>query len=339
MTPRHHRRSWMDGALALVDRLPGPAWAAYAVFTVLSIAVTLASRVPERAPVDALTIVFAGLTFVPFVIMHYVNRAAGRALQEFRPALGELESGYSTFERQLTSTSAVTGIVGAIIGLVVPMLGIITTGGAWGVSADNGVASNVVTFVLQALLNAGLATFLLHEVGHLRTITHIHRLATNIQLWNVPPQNAFARVTVLTAMAITVPFVTAGVLSALTTTNPVIAIVIMVVGLGISTLLFVGPLAGMRRRLVREKQQLLGETDRAFEALGARLRRDAEAGVLADASQLDSLIGALNIERERLRKVSTWPWNADTLRAFITTLVVPVVLWFLTTVLGRLLFG
>jgi hypothetical protein len=339
MTGRRRVRSWVDTVLALVDRLPGPPWATYAVLIVLSIAVTIGLRLLAGAPIDALMIVFAGLSFTPFAIMQYINRAAKAALEDFRPALGDLDSEYPEFERQLTTTSFATGVVGAAVGIGIVIAGTLTVGGAWGVTADNWVVTNIVTIFLQLALNTGLVTFLLHEVGHLRTITRIHRNATNIQLWNVRTHNAFARVTVLTAIAITVTYGTAALFSALSSANPVIAIVIVVVALGLATLLFVGPLTGMRRRLLREKELQLSETDRAFEIVAARLRKDVDAGDMAAGSELESLMSALSIERDRLRKVSTWPWSADTLRAFVTSLGVPVLLWFLTTALGRVLFG
>jgi hypothetical protein len=146
-------------------------------------------------------------------------------------------------------------------------------------------------------------------------------------------------VTVLAAVAITLLYVTVTAFSALYSENSMIAVSIIVVALAIATLLFVGPLVGMRRRLVREKERQLGETDRVFEGVATRLRAGLDAGDLAGAGPYETAISALGAERERLRKVSTWPWSADTLRAFVTSLAIPIFLWFLTSLLGRLLFS
>jgi hypothetical protein len=292
-----------------------------------------------RATIDPLAIVFAGLSFIPFAVTHYINRAARRALEDFRPALGDLDPDYPRFERQLTTTSFAAGLVGAIIGVGIVAAGTLTAGGAWGITPDNSVATNVVGIFLLLVFNGSLATFLLHEIGHLRTITHVHRFATNIQLWNVRSHSAFARVTAMAAIAITVPYVTSALFSALSTENPVVAIVIVIVALGFATLLFVGPLVGMRRRLVRERERQLSETDRAFEIAAGTLRAKVDAGDMTGGAELQSVLSALGTERDRLKKVSTWPWTADTLRAFLTSLGLPVLLWFLTTALGRLLFG
>lgn len=328
----------MDVVLAIIDRLPGPAWAAYGALVVLGIAGTVTLRLLDEATLDPLAIVFSGLSFTPLAVMHYVNRAARLALDDFRPALGELESDYPRFQRQLTTTSFATGVLGAIIGIATVTAGILTTGGSWGVAPDNWAITNIFTIFILLMFNAGLATFLLHEIGHLRTITRIHRSATNIQLWDQRPHNAFARATALAAAAITVPYVTATAVSALSTENSVVAIVMVIVSLGFATLLFVGPLVGMRRRLLREKELQLSQTDRAFEIVAARLRNDVDAGDLTSGADQESVMSALSIERERLRKVSAWPWTADTLRAFLTSLGLPLLLWLVTTVLGRLLF-
>jgi hypothetical protein len=339
MPTRRRARSWVDVVVTLIGRLPGPPWLSHLVLAALSIAATLILRLLDGLYIDALVITFAALTFTPFAVMFYINRAAKRALADFRPALGELESEYDELERRLTTTSFATAIVGAIIGIGIVTFGNLTADGAWGVSPENSLATNIVTLATQYILNTSLVTFLLHQVGNLRTITRIHREATNIQLWNVRPHNAFARVTVRAAIAITVPYVTAAVFSALQTENSVIAIVVIIAALAIATLLFVGPLVGIRRRLVDEKERQLSETDRVFEEVATSLRTELDAGGVARAATYESAMGALGIERDRLKKVSTWPWSADTLRAFLTSLAIPILLWFLTTFLGRVLFG
>jgi hypothetical protein len=342
MTTTRRARSWVDVVTDWIDRLPGPPWAAYAVLVVIPVAATVILRLVDGLSVHPLTVVYAALTFTPFAVTFYISRSARRALADFRPALGELEPEYDELERRLATASVPTGIAGAAIGIVFVTAGTLSVDGTWGVSPENSVATNAVTLATQYILNASLLTLLLSQVGNVRTIMRIHRDATNIQLWNVRPHNAFARVTGLAAAGITVPYVTAAVLSALlsgNSENTVIATVIVVVAGAIATLLFVGPLVGMRRRLLREKERQIGETDRVFEAVAASFRREADAGDLGGAGDHESALAVLSAERDRLRRVSTWPWSADTLRAFFTSLAIPILLWLLTSVLGRLLFS
>lgn len=342
MSPRRRARSWVDVVADLIDRLPGPAWVAHSALAVVAVGATVILRLLDGLSIHPLTIIYGALTFTPFAVTAAINRAAKRALADFRPALGELESEYDDLERRLTSTSVATGLVGAAIGIAFVTAGTLAVDGTWGVSPENSLATNAVTLATQYILNTSLLTLLLHQVGNLRTIMRIHRDATNLQLWDVGPHNAFARVTVLAAAAIIVPYVTAAVLSAVLSDdseNAIIGIGIIVVAVAIATLLFVGPLVGMRRRLVREKQRQLSETDRVFEAVAASFRKNVDAGDLSQAGTHESALAVLGAERDRLARVSTWPWSADTFRAFVTSLAIPILLWLLTSILGRLLFS
>jgi hypothetical protein len=47
--------------------------------------------------------------------------------------------------------------------------------------------------------------------------------------------------------------------------------------------------------------------------------------------QLTSLV----TERDILAKISTWPWEPAALTAFITTRVLPAILWLMTHLLER----
>ena len=109
-----------------------------------------------------------------------MNRAATRALAEFLSALAELDPEYVDLEWKLSNASFATGIVGAVIGIGIVTGGNLTVDGGRGVSADNSLATNVVTLATQYILNTSLVTYLLHQVGNLRTITRIHRDATDI---------------------------------------------------------------------------------------------------------------------------------------------------------------
>ena len=109
MPTRRRARSWMDAVTALIDSLPGPPWVAYAILIVLSVAATVILRLLDGVYIDALVVAFAALTFTPFAVTFYVNRAAKRALADFRPALGELEPEYDELEWKLTTRPSPPG--------------------------------------------------------------------------------------------------------------------------------------------------------------------------------------------------------------------------------------
>jgi hypothetical protein len=42
-------------------------------------------------------------------------------------------------------------------------------------------------------------------------------------------------------------------------------------------------------------------------------------------------------EKDTLKKISTWPWEADTMRGFVSSVGLPILLYLITTFLGRLI--
>jgi hypothetical protein len=99
---------------------------------------------------------------------------------------------------------------------------------------------------------------------------------------------------------------------------------------------FVLPLYGMHLRLVAEKDRLLAEANGRFEMLLARLHARVDDDVLVDAEKISHQISSLSAEREAIARLSTWPWEAATMTGFLTTLVLPVLIWLVQRVLGRL---
>lgn len=112
---------------------------------------------------------------------------------------------------------------------------------------------------------------------------------------------------------------------------------ILIILLSVATASFILPLNGMHRRLVREKNKLISEADRRFEATINKVHQLVDSDNFEKMDDLNNALASLVIEREVLAKMSTWPWKPATLRGFLTSVALPVILWFLTTYLGRLL--
>jgi hypothetical protein len=93
----------------------------------------------------------------------------------------------------------------------------------------------------------------------------------------------------------------------------------------------------MHRRLVLEKSRLIGESDRRFEAVNERLHIYIDSDQLDRIDDLGKALSALTVEADRLKKISTWPWRADTLRIFLSSIALPIVLWTITTLLSRVI--
>ena len=111
-----------------------------------------------------------------------------------------------------------------------------------------------------------------------------------------------------------------------TFTNPAL-ITTTAVMLLVATGCFVLPLFGMHGRILVEKARLEAE---AGEHLGRALKElniRGRAGYDAGAGALTRVIEGLVIQRTMIRAIPTWPWRTETLRGFVSAVVLPIGLW------------
>jgi hypothetical protein len=329
------RRSWVDAISDAVGRLPFPGWMLFVVIAAVSGGVSLLLRLWDGTPVSPITIAFAAATPLPLTAVVYIRGAARRALADFRPAMGELESRYPEYERRLTSTGTVTSIIALVLGGGVVIAGQLLAAGGWGITGQTSVATNVWTSACQTVLNVGFVLFVVRAVSQTRTIAELHRDATAVNLWETGPQVAFARLTLAMAVIIAVPYAVIEAFAMAFDESSVLEIAIFVLALGVAIVIFVVPLLGMRRRLVIAKAGVLAESDGAFDRVTTRLHASVQAGELGGAGELNDALSALVVSHERLRKISTWPWSPDTLRGFLSSVGLPILLWVVTALLDR----
>lgn len=332
------RRSWVDALLAGVDRMPLPPWILYLVLGVLLALTSIVLRwadgsypFPELAPITTL---FAGGGAYALGVVHYVDRAARRALAEFRPALGALEPRYGELERRLTTMPRWQALLALALGATIPVAGHL--GGGWGISDRTSLATNLYTVSVQVLLNVFVVVFFLRVGRQLRTIVRIHREATGIRLSDPVAHSAFSRLTFRAAVLIAVPYALIEVAAGLLNESTLVELVLLVLALALSVAVFVLPLRGMHARLVALKQEQLAEIERTFDLASAELtllvsaRGARGAGEAAPAADL---VTALGVARDRMRHLSAWPWSPEVLRGFISSIAVPVALWLATPML------
>jgi hypothetical protein len=104
---------------------------------------------------------------------------------------------------------------------------------------------------------------------------------------------------------------------------------------GLAVAAFVLPLQFVRRRLVAEKRRLLAEQDRRLEATLGRLHRSLDEAQMPGMDQLDHALAALNAERDALNKIPILPWRGATLSAFLSAILLPLVLCVLQMIIAR----
>ncbi|MFN2165846.1 MAG: hypothetical protein ACK2U9_06255, partial [Anaerolineae bacterium] len=112
---------------------------------------------------------------------------------------------------------------------------------------------------------------------------------------------------------------------------------------GVSALLLLGvasfvlPLVGMHQRLTAEKDRLIAQVGSRLNATFALLHENVDRRELAQMDKINQALSSLKAERDMLEQLPTWPWRPETLRGFVTAVVLPLLVWTLTLLLERLL--
>jgi hypothetical protein len=158
-------------------------------------------------------------------------------------------------------------------------------------------------------------------------VEQIHDLVGTIDLWRAKPLYAFSRLSAATGMSfLLVTYYVAAVRPDLVSNSRALELVLACM-VPTAIACFILPLRGMHRRLAADKDRALGEVTTRLEAVFLRLHQRVDQEILADADKLNTQITSLTAEYAALGRISTWPWEPATLTGFLTTLLVPTLLW------------
>ena len=338
-------RSWVDRLVDWIARIPGPAWLFYGGVTIALVVLGHGLRWLDGSipygEFDALRFANDALVVYPLALLHYLNATARSALQAFRPALGTLESQLHLLQRGLTRVSQRVLLTSGSIGIVLAVLSLLADPAGWGITADASAASRITAAIQVTFEFLMFGVMVAHVIHQLRIVSRIHREASGVSLYERGAQRAFSNLTVRAAIGLVAPvyfysflvLLTEGTLGSMSAVDAVMVAVLML----LSAAVFILPLNGMHRRLQDERSRLIQEVDWRLEATARRLHAVVDSGAFAKTRDLAVTLSALKDEKHQLSAVSTWPWENATLRGFLSSIGLPVLLWLITRYLGRLL--
>jgi hypothetical protein len=108
--------------------------------------------------------------------------------------------------------------------------------------------------------------------------------------------------------------------------------------LGVSVLAvgtFVWPLLGIHGVLETEKTRLRRDAHDRLQAALSELQRRQDRADYESMGAMNGALDALLKQQAVVEKTATWPWRSGTIGALATALVLPLVLWYLTRLLGQ----
>ncbi len=344
--------SWFDRLKVGVDQLPGPPWLFY-----LGAAIALYGL---RTILQWVAGTYAVGTFEPSLIftslwpwyglgaMHYLDRAAGRALDGLRPILSGTEETQRELRYQLTTMPAGVAraaslgalLIGAAAWLLTSLDPILGQELAQHIARVYGPGTSPLVLGLTLLavwIVVGL--FFYHTIRHMRLIRTITTHHTNVAVLQVTPLYRLSGVMAATAAAWS-GSLTLGILTILTIpqllSDPV-ALVLALGVIGLAFVTFVWPLLGIHGVLETEKLRLHQDArERLNEAL-SELKRRQDRADYASMGAMNEALDALLKQEAVVDKMATWPWRTGTMGALATALFLPLVIWFVTRVLAQLI--
>jgi hypothetical protein len=284
-------------------------------------------------------LLLTGTGLLIIALIHYLDRVAAAALADFRPVLTVDAQRYAELHYRLTTMPArPTFWVALLVGL---------WRGRYFLYHPNlfapfklGTSPLALAFeiVLFCFIWAMVGVFVYHTLHQLRLVSHIYTAHTRINLFQLGPLYAFSRLTARTALGI---ILLTGIwaFAERATGFPLLLSESTIFFSLVALLTFLWPLRSAHTVLAAEKQRLQDETAHRLANTFVELDHRVDADDLGDISTLKTAIDSLRAKQEVVAKISTWPWQIDTLRGVAIATALPLAIWLIQRLLDLFVFA
>jgi len=322
--------SWINHFSDWLDGLPGPNWLLYpSLWLVLYLGLIISQwRNGDGYSFHAYHVVFAATVPYALAVMHYLDRKAGAALIRFRPLLDGDETEYGKLRYRLTTLPAWPALWATVIGIATTIVLMNVFPLEWALRNfhfEDTTLSLAYTRALSFAIWACGAVFVYHTIHQLRVVSQVYQRA-HINLFRLVPLYAFSDLSARTAIAMLI-IAYAWFATVPEFNNTPTAIVIVAFFILLVIVAFLAPLLGAHDLLVAEKLRLLAGCVQRQEAAIGKLHDRLDADNIERMDDLNKAMASLEIEHTTLTRISTWPWQPETLRWFTGALFFPVALW------------
>jgi len=333
-----YRSSWLDAILRFVDRVPGGPWSFYpayaiAVVLLLHVQVWLTGTIPSGT-FDPTQITHAFYLVYPLVLLDYLRRAAAAAWHEFRPAVEVSGAEAARLLYELSHAPARAGVVVAATAALVVALS--SGAPASGIPGLSGVALAIGLFAIWAAV--ALVLMLVYEISRmLRFVRRTLDRVTRVNLFQPEALYSFSRLTLRASIGV-IAIATFQIVVVPASVNARIETVAwlgMILAAGAAA--FVLPLSGIHGRIVAEKRALQAAASERIVATIDRLHASVDTDDGSADDHLSKRFASLVQERDLLARLPTWPWDQGTARTFASAIALPILIWLLTRLLGRVI--
>jgi hypothetical protein len=336
------RGSFIDRLIRGIASLPFGGWWVYALLLIgTGTWATVVRWTTGAAAVGEVDLASLSFTFfLPYwlAMIHFLDKSAEQALVRFSPALGGSDERLAFWRLELTSVPsrpvAAAALVGALFGALL-VAG--TPPSIYLLFSSNPLETALLMGWLIVLSFSAFAIVLYHTWHQLKAIRGIHAAAVEIDPFRSAPLFAFSRLTALTGIAYLLSLVYGLAVNGEFTKAVGPAFLVYLTSIVPALACFVLPLMGMHGRLIAAKSELLAESDDRIHAVRTELYRRIDTSELSGARDVSDALEGLTIVRDLIVRLPTWPWSPQLLGGFVTALLLPIVIWFITRALGSVL--
>jgi hypothetical protein len=338
-----------DGRLGIGNRLivtirglPFGGWWVYVLVGVATAAwMTVITWLTHAAPVGQVDMTrLAPAAYGPYALalIQYLDGVASHAIDDFEPALGPGADSVADWHDELTTLPARPANIAVFAGLAFGVFLLAGTPPAVYQLYSHDLPTTVLLTGWVVLLGfAGTALLLYHTWHQLRVVAAIHAAASRIDPFRPGPLFAFSRLTARTGLGyVAAMYYTLTINAELASSEPALLIVEVLLAIA-AFACFVLPLLGIHRRLGDSKAELVDQANVAMKKASAELYARVDRGEWSEMAGVDDTVSSLGRIRDVVAQLPTWPWTAGLFRGFLTAVLLPIVIWIITRVLGNVL--
>jgi hypothetical protein len=339
--PRKFKPSWIDRLTDWIGRLPGRPWNYYlAVGVVLVLIQSSILWVEDLFPIGAFLppqVFLGGAAAFLLALFHYLDKWAGTALLDLRPALNVTETQFNALHYQITTLPSGRTLLASLAALVVVFVSEWIGAPYRPVGIDPTSISANLTRIVYLICWWIFGSLIFHTIHQLGLINRIYTRYTKIHIFRMKPFYAFSNISAFTAGSLTA--LTYGFLMVnpadWTTETASIVIILGITILAIVT--FFWPQMGMHRLQEEEQERMMDQAYLRMEATISELHTKLDNKDYGGMEDLNFAINSLEIELNAIKSIRTWPWEPETLQILITALALPLGLWVFQFIVERLL--
>jgi len=332
--------SWIDRFIVWIDHIPGPVWLFY-LLSVLTIAILINASFwidgsMQFGSFDPESTGFALFVFYWVGLYQYLTGVGSQSLRIYRPLIDADDSEIKRIDYELGTLPRWIGLLAIPIGFGLAAALDLSDPAPFGEIVPRTAWPYVGDIAISGFMISAFVCLVIRSVRQLRLVRRLHAQATNVNLLKLEPAHAFSALTSRTGIGI----IFVQIFSLPLDSNPFetpldISLSIMTSLLAIAV--FVLPIIGIRHHLEEEKNRFLNETNDLLLAASDRLHKLVRGDDYQEIEGTKDAMEALIRERELIGKVSTWPWDLNTLRGFTSALLLPIILWLVTRLLEKFL--